>query len=121
MASWLGWNFVSTSPSQCWDFVWFEPVQVLCLLPQPLSSHQSGVSGTTTPGSYGLPTSSFSQIQGPCWEGLDIPFMTECSKLSHSMHVVQLWVSVLSTVYCKNELPDEYRGALWSVGIAIRR
>ena len=25
--------------------------------------------------------------------------MTECSKLSHPLHIVQLWVSVLITVY----------------------
>jgi hypothetical protein len=36
MASWLGVELVSTSPSHCWYFVWLGPVQFLCVLPQSL-------------------------------------------------------------------------------------
>lgn len=36
--SFLARDFVSTSPSQGWNFVWFEPVRALRLLPQSQSS-----------------------------------------------------------------------------------
>lgn len=34
IASWLGVDLVFASPDQGWDFVWLEPVQVLCVLSQ---------------------------------------------------------------------------------------
>lgn len=36
--SWLGVGCISASPSHCWGFVLFEPMQVLCVLSQSLSS-----------------------------------------------------------------------------------
>ena len=37
--------------------------------------------------------------------GIDegIPFRTKYSELSHSLNIVQLWVSVLIPVYCKRK------------------
>lgn len=34
----------------------------------------------------------------------DILFWTKCSKVSHSLHIVQLWVFMLVPIYCKKEL-----------------
>lgn len=34
----------------------------------------------------------------------DILFSTEYSKVAYSLHIVQLWFSVLITTYCKNRL-----------------
>lgn len=63
----LGWDSVATPP-QCWNFVWFESLHVLCLLSQTLSVHRCNspvVSGRcclheppTTFGAYNLFTSS---------------------------------------------------------------
>lgn len=55
------------------------------------------------------------------WEGFDkgISFRAECSKVSHSLHIVQLWTSVLSTIYCKRNFFDEGWELLFSLGIGI--
>lgn len=40
-------------------------------------------------------------IVGTLWRYAIKP---ECSAVSHSLHIVQLWVSVLISIYCKSEL-----------------
>ena len=44
------------------------------------------------------------------WEeecDVDIAFRVECSDVPYSLHVDQLWVSVLITIYCKKKEKEE--------------
>lgn len=52
-----------------------------------------------------IPTGSFHLSLEPWWEGFeeDISFRAEYSKVSHSLHLVQLWVSVFIPVYCLSD------------------
>lgn len=55
-----------------------------------------------------LPVSSSSGLPEPLGEGFDeeIPFRSECVKVSHALHV-WLWVSVLVLNYCRCEFSDD--------------
>lgn len=95
------------SPSQCWDPIWLEPVRVSCVLLPSLWGHT--YIQPVLPGghysfgaihpiySYNLSIFSSTWIPEPWREGLDedIPFRTECSQVSPTLPIVQLWVSVL--------------------------
>lgn len=54
--------------------------------------------------SHSLPTSGVDPQTlggGLCWR---VPLRSECSKVSSSVHIAQLWVSVLGPVYRKKKL-----------------
>ena len=58
---------------------------------------------STTSGSYSLSTSSFTQI--PWALSLtNIAFRTKCSGIAQSLHIVEVWVSVLILIYFKKIL-----------------
>jgi len=79
----LGVGFVSTP--QSWESIWPGPVLCLWALPQSLwaSDFQS------------FCLLFHSALRATRWESDgDIPFRAECSKVSHSLHVVQLWDSI---------------------------
>lgn len=72
-----GWDFMNPSPNPCWDFDWFDAVQVLCIQPQML---QVNVCNTTVipantvlltistiPGSQNLSIASSVMVPGT-WE-----------------------------------------------------
>lgn len=46
-----------------------------------------------------------------------ILFRAECAKVSHSMHIFQLWVSFLITIKCKKKLL--WWVIFWSMGIQV--
>lgn len=89
------WGFVSTAPS-CWNFVWTEPVHA-----DPgsvsLNMHQASCVGKTLclwscPSLLALqilflplPHGSLSSER----EGFDIPYKSECSRVSNSLHSVE--------------------------------
>lgn len=49
---------------------------------------------------------SLSGFPKPCGEEYngDITFRLECSKVSHSLHIAWLWVSVFDLSYCRKNL-----------------
>ena len=117
ISSGSGRKLVSTS-TQCWSPIWLRPVQALCTLPQspwlhlyvsPVLARRSCLLGVLHPtGSYTISTSSssgFFELSGERFVG-DIPFRTECSKVSHSPRIVQLQVSVFVMMPCRRKLVD---------------
>jgi hypothetical protein len=56
-----------------------------------------------TNGCIYFPFKGFSE---PWVEGCDrdIPFRAECSKVSHSLHIIWLWVSIFIPIYCRRKL-----------------
>lgn len=78
------------------ELVWASPL--LCL-------ESSSFASSSVSGSYSVPTLFCAHIPVPWVEGCDshIPVRTKCSK-SLALHIVQLWVSVLITIYCKKIL-----------------
>lgn len=52
------------------------------------------------------------------WCSEDIPSRVECSKASHSLNIVHLWLSVLVTIYCKRILIDDGWTKYWPMTIA---
>lgn len=99
-----------TSP---WDFVSFELVHALCVLLHSLSLYlfqpcyilmiicpQSHLPRLALKSPF-LQRSINLERKG---SDKDIPFGTEYSKVSHSLHTVQLWFSVLIIIYCKGRL-----------------
>lgn len=93
-----------------------EPVQSLCLRPRspwvhtcvtpPVSKDTVSLELPISFGSFILSASCSTQLLKSWGERLDedIPFRVECSKISHSLHTAQLWVSVLTTVYYRRKL-----------------
>lgn len=93
------------------DPFWLEPVLFLCLWPQTLWVHL-GISvavswGHCLPWSYyalWLLLSFYLLFSIGPWTPRrfdeENPFRTECSKISHFLHIVQLWVFVLIFIYC---------------------
>lgn len=107
---------MSTSISQCWDFIWLDILQVFCIMAQSL-----WVSMHTNPYMSGsvlcvihlvwlLQSFSFLFLYAlePWGEGFDgdILLKTECSKNLDPLHVVQLWISVL-TLKSRRRFSDE--------------
>jgi hypothetical protein len=58
---------------------------------------------STTPKSYNLSSVYFSWVPETLKEVFDndIPFKAECSTVSHPLYAVDLWISVLISIYCK--------------------
>jgi hypothetical protein len=82
-------------------------MQVVCVLPQSLNvciCLEDTVSLVTS-GSYNLCASSLTHSLNPFSEDFDedIGCETKCSKVSPSLHVVQLRGSVLTPIYCKKK------------------
>lgn len=105
-----------TSPPSCWDFFlsalcsqW--PLECCHNLCGFICSHFR-VRKTLLTWSHPLllPLVIFPHLLGrslsPWEEGFDTdtPFRVESYKVTYSLHVDQLWVSVLSTIYCKKKL-----------------
>jgi hypothetical protein len=120
-----GWNFVTTFSSPCWELGWLKLGKVLCRLSQSLNSYvylPFCVQKTLFPWSQLPPLALNSSLTffstlapEPKCEGsdVDIPFKAEWSKFSHYLHIVQLQVSVLITIYCKKDL--FWRGVIHSL------
>lgn len=70
---------------------WLRIVETLCMLLQSVQSHVCVRSG-----SYNLSISCSAEFPGVREEKFDgdLPFSTGYTKVSHSLHTVQLWVSV---------------------------
>ena len=91
-------------PMHCWDPIRLEPGQVFCMLPLSLLASMCyspvvctvSLASYITSDSYNLSASSSPWIPGPGREefGGGIPFRSEYSIVSHSLHIVQLWDSV---------------------------
>lgn len=117
-ASKLGMEAYVHFRSWFWDHIWCRPIQALYMLPQPLWVHTFIVLAVFRrpyflgvlhfSGSQSLPVSSSSGFPEPLGEGFDeeIPFRIECFKVSHALHNVWLWVSVLVLIYCRCEFSD---------------
>ena len=100
MASWLGMGACVYFSSQCVDIIRFEPAQALHVLPELMCvSGLLYVEDSAFMESSIPPTLTVSAvwISKPWWEHSDedLRLRTECSKVSHSSHVVQLCVSIL--------------------------
>lgn len=112
--SYLVWvYFMSISLFQCWDFVLFVPMQVLCLLPQPL-----WVQMYNSPVGFGR---QFPQIHLPSLaltifyilshrspsfgqgSRKKIPHLGPSAPKSLTLHTVQLCISVLLPIKCKKK------------------
>lgn len=99
--------------SQCWESIWF----ILCTLPQSVSSYMCW----SCCGMSSIPSASYIVLpplpQGPMSPvGTDenIPFNTECSQVSHSLHIAQLWVSLFALIYCRRKCLWWWLGKNWS-------
>lgn len=109
-ASWLKVWFGIHFPSQCWDFFFlFVVVQVFWMLSQSLCVHQFwcvwktlSLESSTNPVSCNF-ASSFPQIPEFWGQGLIKTFYLGL-RVPESLHNVQLWLSVLITIYCKQKL-----------------
>lgn len=108
----LGLETVSTF-SQSWNPVWLEPGKALCMLPQSLCMHMC-ITLVVSRSSCFLGVNRhlwfthsfcllFSMDPEPWREGFgeDTPFRIQCSNVSHALHSVQLWVSLLIPFYWK--------------------
>lgn len=104
-----------SSPLLCWDFVWLEFVEVLCMLSQSLWVHMCtypAVSGkqwmksSTTSASYApLPPlpHRFLRLEGRGWN-IHFLFRAEYADISYSWLIDQMWFSVLIAIYYKKFL-----------------
>ena len=107
-----GWEPMFTSPTQGWYHIWLEPMQSLSILSQSLWVHMCigpDVSGShcslvtfTSSDSCNLSLLPNSSLR-PKRKSF-ILFRTECSKVSHFLDIVQLWVSVLDPINCQKKL-----------------
>lgn len=100
-----GWNSCPV-PCQCWAPDWFELMHTLCLLLYSMQVHMCTTTvvsrrhcflGIIFPSPF--PHGYLSPERVGVYE--DIPFRTECSKISHSAYFLVLG-SVLALIYCKN-------------------
>ena len=115
IVSGIGIGLVSTSPlstgfpsgldlcglsAHCYSLCEFiSAVALLCL--EDLVSLVSSIPS----GSYNLSASSSSGVPEPRGEEFDgdIPFRAECSKVAHSLYIVQLWASASCPFYFRRK------------------
>lgn len=109
----VAWHFGPVSPSQCWDFVCFGPVQVLgscdslfelvcvsvnCVYKMPFSWGHLPSPALTI---FLLPLLHRSPLQ----DGFDrdTPFRAWFSKVSYSLRISSLWISMLTSICCRTK------------------
>lgn len=114
--SWLGMKFcthfplVSPWPLSAWAFeglVCGTLVFVSSYMHQNCCVEDTAfLESSITPGSYNISASSSIQTPELWGKGFNeiVPFRTEDSKVSCSLYIVQLWVSVLVPLYCKKKV-----------------
>jgi hypothetical protein len=124
IVSWLR-ESVSSSPVQCWELIWSEPVVgFMCAVTVWVNTCISNVlSGTLFRWSPPTPLAliifpppllhrSLSLEKKFWWRH---PFSVECSRVSHPLHIVQLWIPLLITIY----FSDGASAMFCSMGVEI--
>lgn len=104
----------------------FEPVQVICVPTQPLCVHGchfccDGKMPCPWSHSEPLPPLPHRALSLERWDLVlkKVPSKPECSKVSHSLHIILLGTSFLVTVDCKKKFLYKVQATFYSVGIAI--